>query len=161
MPSQSIIDLLARTAIFETLSQQQLAEISKVTVPRRFQPGEIVFHAGDEGDSCYLLRSGHARAVRTNIDGRTITLAHFGPGDIFGELALFDNETRSATVETIDHVEVLAILGNDMRRLLRQNAEMAAEFVIALGRRLRAANERLASQSSSRCPTGSRRCCGS
>ena len=47
-------------------------------------------------------RSGHARAIREHADGRTITLAHFGPGDIFGELAMFDDEKRSATVETLD-----------------------------------------------------------
>jgi CRP/FNR family transcriptional regulator len=85
--------------------------------------------------------------VRENPDGRTITLAHFGPGDIFGELAMFDDERRSATVETLDDVEAIAILGADMRRLLREHPDIAVKLVIALGRRLREANERLARQS--------------
>ena len=85
--------------------------------------------------------------MRENVDGRTITLAHFGPGDIFGELAMFDDERRSATVETLDDVEAIAILGQDMRRLLREHPDIAVKLVIALGRRLREANERLARQS--------------
>ena len=94
-----------------------------------------------------MVRAGHARAVREHGDGRTIALAHFGPGDIFGELAMFDDERRSATVETLDDVEALAILGDDMRRLLREHPDIAVKLVIALGRRLREANERLARQS--------------
>jgi CRP/FNR family transcriptional regulator len=93
------------------------------------------------------VRSGHARAIREHPDGRMIALAHFGPGDIFGELAMFDDELRSATVETLDEVQAIAVLGSDMRRLLRQHPDIAVKLVIALGRRLREANERLARQS--------------
>jgi len=116
-------------------------------VPRRFDPGEVVFREGDESDTCYVVRSGHTRAIREHSDGRSITLATFGPGDIFGELAMFDNERRSATIETIGHTEAIAILGRDMRRLLRQHPDMAVKLVGALGRRLRETNERLARQS--------------
>jgi CRP-like cAMP-binding protein len=85
--------------------------------------------------------------VRENADGRTIALAHFGPGDIFGELAMFDNERRSATIETLDPVDAVAVAGSDMRRLLREHPDIAVKLVIALGRRLREANERLTRQS--------------
>jgi CRP/FNR family transcriptional regulator, cyclic AMP receptor protein len=94
-----------------------------------------------------VVSAGHARAIREHPDGRQITLATFGPGDIFGELAMFDDERRSATVEATDELEVLGILGADMRRLLRRHPDMAVKLVISLGRRLRAANERLARQS--------------
>ena len=106
-----------------------------------------MFREGDDSDTCYVVRSGHARALREHPDGRQITLATFGPGDIFGELAMFDDERRSATVEATDELEVLGILGGDMRRLLRRHPDMSVKLVIALGRRLRAANERLARQS--------------
>jgi CRP/FNR family transcriptional regulator len=94
-----------------------------------------------------VVETGHARAMREHPDGRTIALAHFGPGDIFGELAMFDDERRSATVEALDDLHALAILGHDMRRLLREHPDIAVKLVIGLGRRLRAANERLARQS--------------
>jgi CRP/FNR family transcriptional regulator, cyclic AMP receptor protein len=139
--------LLGRVPVFEELADDDLRRVADVTVPRRFASGEVVFHEGDDSDTCYVVHAGHARAIREHPDGRQITLATFGPGDIFGELAMFDNERRSATVEANDDLEVLGILGGDMRRLLRRHPDMAVKLVISLGRRLRAANERLARQS--------------
>jgi CRP/FNR family transcriptional regulator len=121
--------------------------VAEVAVPRAFEAGEVVFREGDESDTCYIVRSGHARAIREHPDGRSITLANFGPGDIFGELAMFDDERRSATVETFEQTEAIAILGGDMRRLLRQHPDIAVKLIVGLGRRLRESNERLARQS--------------
>ena len=144
---QDVVALLERVPVFETLAPEDLAQVAQVAVPRRFSPGQVIFREGDESDTCYVVSSGHARALREHGDGRTIALARFGPGDIFGELAMFDDERRSATVEALDDLNALAILGHDMRRLLKEHPDIAVKLVIALGRRLRAANERLARQS--------------
>lgn len=144
---EETLALLATIPVFETLGPDDLAEVAAVAVPRSFDAGQVVFREGDDSDTCYLVRCGHARAVRDHADGRTITLKNFGAGDIFGELAMFDNEKRSATVEAIDDTDALAILGPDMRRLLREHEGIAGKLVIALGRRLREANDRLARQS--------------
>jgi CRP-like cAMP-binding protein len=139
--------LLGRVPVFEALRPEDLVRVADVAVPRSFRGGEVVFREGDDSDTCYVVRSGHARAVREHADGRQITLATFGPGDFFGELAMFDDERRSATVEAVDALDVLGIPGVDMRALLTRHPEIAVKLVIALGRRLRAANERLARQS--------------
>lgn len=141
------VSLLHRVPVFDTLGPDELARVAEVAVPRRLAAGEVVFREGDESDTCYVVRSGHARAVRAHPDGRSLTLAHFGPGDIFGELAMFDSERRSATVETLEETEVVAILGGDMRRLLREHPDIAVKLVVSLGRRLRETNERLSRQS--------------
>jgi CRP/FNR family transcriptional regulator, cyclic AMP receptor protein len=145
--SEETIALLARVPIFATLGEEDLARVAEVTVPRRFEAGEFVFREGDRSGTCYVVRSGQARAVRDHSDGRSITLATFGPGDIFGELALFDDERRSASVESLGETELIAVLGGDMRRLLGQHPEIAVKLLTALGRRLRETNERLARQS--------------
>jgi len=145
--SQDTVELLGRVPVFEALGPGELAKVAEVAVPRRFEAGEVIFREGDESDTCYMVRSGHARAIRAHSDGRSITLANFGPGDIFGELAMFESERRSATVETLDAMEAIAILGADMRRLLGLHPDIAVKLVIALGRRLRETNERLARQS--------------
>jgi CRP/FNR family cyclic AMP-dependent transcriptional regulator len=145
--AQETAALLGRVPVFEELADEDLRRVAEVSVPRRFSAGEVVFREGDDSDTCYVVHAGHARAIREHPDGRQITLATFGPGDIFGELAMFDDERRSATVEATDDLEVLGILGGDMRRLLRRHPDMSVKLVIALGRRLRAANERLARQS--------------
>ena len=139
--------LLGRVPVFEALRPEDLVRVADVAVPRSFRGGEVVFREGDDSDTCYVVRSGHARAVREHADGRQITLATFGPGDFFGELAMFDDERRSATVEAVDALDVLGIPGVDMRALLTRHPEIAVKLVIALGRRLRAANERLDRQS--------------
>src|SRR3954465_8903220 len=139
--------LLGAIPVFEELSRGDLEQVAAVAVPRRFAGGETVFREGDDSDPCYIGRAGHARALREHQDGRQITLATFGPGDIFGELAMFDKERRSATIQTIDAVEALAVLGPDMRRLMLRRPQLAVALAGNLARRLRATNERLANQS--------------
>src|SRR5664279_1787355 len=147
MSSEEVVELLGGVPVFSTLVREDLERIAQFAVPREFEPGEVVFREGDASDTCYVVRDGRARAVRTHTDGRTLTLATFGPGDIFGELALFEDERRSATVEAIEHTSAVAVLGPDMRRLMSEHAEISARLVIALGRRLRETNERLSRQS--------------
>jgi CRP/FNR family transcriptional regulator len=133
--------------VFEALEPADLEHVARVAVARRFAAQQVIFREGDTSDTCYVVRTGHARAIREHTDGRTIALAHFGPGDIFGELAMFDDERRSATVETLDDVDAIAISGSDMRRLLREHPDISVKLVIALGRRMRETNERLTRQS--------------
>jgi CRP/FNR family transcriptional regulator, cyclic AMP receptor protein len=142
-----IVELLGRVPVFQTLEHGDLERIATLAVPRAFEPGQVVFREGDASDTCYIVRSGRARAVREHQDGRTITLATFGPGDIFGELAMFEDERRSATVEAIQPTSVVAVLGPDMRRLMAEHPEISIRLVVALGRRLREMNDRLAKQS--------------
>jgi CRP-like cAMP-binding protein len=145
--SEETIALLHSVPLFATLADEDLAEVAAVIVPRQFGSGEVVFREGDRSDTCYVVRSGRVRAVREHTDRRTITLATFGPGDIFGELAMFEDESRSATIEALEETHVCAILGGDMRRLLREHPEIAVKLLGALGRRLRETNERLTRQS--------------
>jgi CRP/FNR family transcriptional regulator, cyclic AMP receptor protein len=144
---EDTIALLRRVPVFSTLSGDELERVARVTMPRRFDPGEVVFKEGDEGSTCYIVRSGRARAIREHPDGRSITLAHFGPGDIFGEMAMLDGERRSATVETTEGTEAIAILSTDMHRLLHEYPDISVKLIAALGQRLRDTNERLARQS--------------
>jgi CRP/FNR family transcriptional regulator len=153
--STEALELLARVPVFEALTPEDLARVAEVAVPRSFTAGQVIFREGDASDTAYVVASGHARALREHRGvggaatgtGRSIALARFGPGDFFGELAMFDDERRSATVEALDDLRALAVLGPDMRRLLRDHPDIAVQLVIGLARRLRAANERLARQS--------------
>jgi CRP-like cAMP-binding protein len=145
--AEDTVSLLEAVPAFRELGREELEAVAAVAMPRRFAAGDVVFREGDDSDTCYVVRRGHARALREHAGGRQITLASFGPGDIFGELAMFDDERRSATVEALDDLEVLAILGGDMRRLMHEHAAIAVKLAVSLVRRLRRANERLASQS--------------
>ncbi len=148
MPTtEETVALLGHVGVFETLGPEDLAHVADVAVPRRMAAGQVIFREGDQSDTCYVVCTGHCRATREHADGRTITLAQFGPGEIFGELAMLVDETRSATVEAMDEVDLVALLARDMRRFLSEHNDIAIKLIIALGRRLRAANERISSQS--------------
>ena len=145
--SAETVALLRRVPMFSALTDDELAEIAIVTVPRHFAAGEFVFREGDSSDTCYVVHSGRVRAIRTHTDGRTLTLSAFGAGEVFGELAVLEDERRSATIEALEDTEAVAILGGDMRRLLAAHPEIAISLLGALGRRLRETNERLTRQS--------------
>jgi CRP/FNR family transcriptional regulator len=145
--TEQTAEALRRVPVFSSLPDGELAHVADVALPRSYSGGETVFREGDESNTCYIVRSGRARAVREHSDGRSITLAHFGPGDIFGELAMFDNEGRSATIETLEDTELTAILGSDMQRLMREHPDIAVHLLAALAGRLRETNERLTRQS--------------
>lgn len=140
-------ELLGGVPLFSELTEQDLAQVADVALPRHFSASEVVFREGDEGDTCYIVQSGQARAVREHTDGRSITLANFRSGDIFGELAMFEGERRSATVDALEDMQVLAILAADMRRLLELHPALAIKLLASLARRLRETNERLGRQS--------------
>src|SRR4029453_9298128 len=121
---EETVALLSRVPVFADLDADDVGRVAEVAVPRSFEAEQVVFREGDDSDTCYIVRSGHARAVRSHSDGRTITLASFGPGDIFGELAMFDDERRSATVRAVQELECVAVLGSDMRHLMRRHPDI-------------------------------------
>src|SRR4051812_33082084 len=109
--AEETVSLLADVPLFAGLASTELAELAKVAGSNSFIAGEKIFREGDNSEVCYILHRGRVRAIRENADGRTITLATLGPGEFFGELAMFDHETRSATVEAIDNVDAVTVTG--------------------------------------------------
>src|SRR6478672_9686295 len=145
--SQGAVELLRSVPLFSDLEQEELKRFSRVAVPRAFPATTRVFHEGDHSDACYIVRSGSFRVTREHSDGRAITLATLGPGDIFGELAMLDGEVRSASVEALVDGELLALPASEVRSLLARHPEITVKLVAALVRRLRTANERISRQS--------------
>src|SRR4051812_2737929 len=139
--------LLARVPLFADLSEPDLRELAQVAVPRSYEAGQVVFREGDAGDTCFIVRSGAARVTRRHSDGRVITLSELRPGAIFGELAMFGGETRSATVEVLEPMRALGILAADLRRLILRHPDIGMKMLEGLANRLRGANERIARQS--------------
>lgn len=139
--------LLGRLPIFSGLSEGELQRLADVAVPRSYAPAEVVFREGDEGSSCYVVRTGSLKATKTHSDGRTIALATLRSGDMFGELALFSGERRSATIEAVEPTAAVALLADDIRRLLLAQPDIAIKMLAALADRVRGANQRIATQS--------------
>lgn len=145
--SQDTVGLLRSVPLFADLEAGELERFSRVAVPRSFPAATRVFHEGDHSDACYIVRSGSFRVTREHPDGRAITLATLGPGDIFGELAMLDGEVRSASVEALTDGELLALPAGEVRALLGRHPDITVKLIGALVRRLREANERISRQS--------------
>jgi CRP/FNR family transcriptional regulator len=144
---QSAVELLQSVPLFNDLEDDELERFSHVAVPRSFPAGTRVFHEGDNSDACYIVKVGSFRVTREHSDGRAITLATLGPGEIFGELAMLDGDKRSASAEALSDGELLALPAGDVRALLSRHPEIALKLVAGLVRRLRAANVRISRQS--------------
>jgi CRP/FNR family cyclic AMP-dependent transcriptional regulator len=147
MAAEEALQLISRVPLFEELSREELERIADVAIPRAFPRGVRVFHEGDRSDACYVVRKGDLRVTREHSDGRAIALATLGPGDIFGELAMLDGGTRSASVETLSDCELLGLPATDVRRVIADHGDIAAKLIVAITRRLRETNERVARQS--------------
>ena len=139
--------LLSGTEVFAGLEPRELEEVAKVAVPRNWERGEILFREGDQGDTCYLIRSGAVLLTREHQDGRLVALAEFRAGDLFGELAMFRGETRSATAEAIEATTAVALLATDVQRLIARNPDIALKLLASLAERVSRTNERLLQQS--------------
>lgn len=143
----SPVELLRSVPLFADLEEDELERFSRVAVPRSFPAGTRVFHEGDRSDACYIVREGSFRVTREHSDGRAITLATMGRGEVFGELAMLDGDLRSASAEALTDGELLALPAVDVKALLARHPEISVKLVAALVRRLRAANVRLSRQS--------------
>jgi CRP/FNR family transcriptional regulator len=139
-------DLLGSLPLFETLNARELEELVAVAVPRSFARGEVIFQEGTQGDVMYVIREGRVIIKREHAGGRTIALTEMGPGDLFGELAIFDEEVRSATAECIVTTKVVALTAGDVQRVLMRNPDIAVKLIQQLSRRIRVANSRIGDQ---------------
>jgi CRP-like cAMP-binding protein len=139
--------LLAATEVFGDLDQRELDSVAQVAVPRRWERGHVIFREGDQGDTCYLIRTGAVVLTREHQDGRMVALAELRAGSLFGELAMFRGETRSATAEAIEPTTAVAFLATDMAGLMKRNPALPLKFLANLAERVSKTNERLLQQS--------------
>jgi len=140
-------DLLATVEPFAGLESRELQQVAQVAVPRSYERGEVIFREGDPGEALYVVRSGSVSIRRDSADGRTLALAELRTGAMFGELAVFGGEVRSATAEALEPTSLVAILGKDMQRVLHSDPDIALKMLAALAERVRRLNDRLLAQS--------------
>jgi CRP/FNR family transcriptional regulator, cyclic AMP receptor protein len=143
LPHEAVIERLATLDWFSSLTEEKLEALASNADTLRWEEGETVFEEGELGTCCYVLHSGAVKVVRRLPDGRRITLAQMGPGSVFGELALFNGERRSASVVALELTSGIALAAEEVMGVLRTDAEATLRVAIGLADRLRATNERL------------------
>jgi CRP-like cAMP-binding protein len=138
---------LRRIKILADLSDAQLAHLAEYLELQEVSQWSVLFSQGDHSDAMFLVLAGEMRA-RTVVNGRETILATFGPGDFFGDLALFDHGPRSADVVANQDSMLLRISSLAFQCLTREAPALATPFLQATARtlsaRIRADNQRLA-----------------
>jgi CRP-like cAMP-binding protein len=107
----------------------------------RLRRGEVLFHEGDPGDKLYVVTDGKVKLGRSSSDGRENLLAILGPGQMFGELSLFDPGPRSATVTAVTDCTFSSLSHEDMLRWLEGRPAVARGLLAQLAERLRRTND--------------------
>ena len=112
---------------------------------RRYAKDDVVFHADESGDIFCLISEGQVKVTMISPEGKEIILSLLGPGDFFGEMALLDNEPRSATVVATEPLELVTIWRSDFLQILSENFSITQKVLAELSRRLRSASSRIES----------------
>jgi len=131
---------LRRVPLFEALPEDKLAVLEAAAQRRSFRRGDIVFHKGDDGTSLFLILEGQVRIVLLSESGDEALLGVLDSGDFFGELALIDQQPRSATIVASEPTETLVLHRDDFLAFLRGTPEVAVDMLRILSQRLREAD---------------------
>lgn len=135
------VEALKNTVLFGELDDAALRELADRAVRRKYRKGTVLFVQGEEGERCFEIVSGTVKISAYHEDGREALLAVLGPGDILGELALFDQAPRSADATALEDSEVLSIDARALDEAIHAHPDIALAMLRVLGIRLRQANE--------------------
>jgi CRP/FNR family cyclic AMP-dependent transcriptional regulator len=135
---------LANTPLFAALDEDAAAALRSCMNETKVARGRTLFNEGDPGDKLYVVTAGKIKLGRTAADGRENLLAVLGPGEMFGELSLFDPGPRTATATAVTDTTVLGLGHGDLQPWLTGRPEVASHLLGALAQRLRRTNEAMA-----------------
>ena len=136
---------LQNIPLFSGLSESELNEIVAITSKRSYPKNNVIINEGDDTDSLYLIISGKVKVVLSDEDGKEITISILEPNEYFGELALIDDEPRSARVVTMEQCQFCVINQTDFNRVLDNNPGLVRNLLKGLSKRLREANKNIES----------------
>ena len=134
-------DVLRQAPLFSSLDDEAASALGGSMAETTLRRGEVLFHEGDSGDKLYIVLDGKVKLGRTSSDGRENLLAILGPGQMFGELSLFDPGPRSATVTAVTDATFASLSHDDLLKWLDGRPQVARGLLAQLAGRLRKAND--------------------
>lgn len=140
-------DFLYYVPIFSDLPEETLEQIAQVGVRKTFSKGSIILMEEDESGALFIIVEGKVKVTRTSSDGREVILNILNDSDIFGEMALLDGLTRSATVTALENSELFIIQRNQFLEFLKEHPEISISLMQELSKRLRTADMQIKSLS--------------
>ncbi len=136
-------EFLAYVPIFTELSKDTLAKIEQIGSRKMYTKGDVILMEEEAGTALFVIVSGKVKVTRSSGDGREVILTILSESDFFGEMAILDGLTRSATVTAIEESELFLIQRNDFLKLLYEHPEVSVALLQELTTRLRNADMKI------------------
>jgi len=134
---------IAKVGLFEALNPKYIKGIAGICTERSFKPGEYLMKQGESGIGLFIILSGRVRIEKKDSSGREVEIAENGPGDIMGEMAVFDGSPRSASVAAITETTCLVLASWEFNSFLKTYPEVALELLPIVVKRFRETNDAL------------------
>lgn len=135
--------ILKKIPIFAVLRDEILDQIYSLTQKRLYKRNNMILMEEDFGDTLFILNSGSVKITRISEEGREVILSILGEGDFFGEMSIFDGESRSANVVALEDSEVFILKRSDFIDLLQKHPEVAITLLQELASRLRKSDQQI------------------
>lgn len=130
-------ELLARVGLFADLNDAELMGMASLMRPRPYAKDEVIYLRGDAGTAFYVIASGKVKIALTSPDGKELILRRLGPGGFHGELALLDDEPRSADAVATEPTVLLVLQRAAFRQFLAEHADAATKLLSTVSQYLR------------------------
>jgi CRP/FNR family cyclic AMP-dependent transcriptional regulator len=137
------LETLRCVPLFRELSDEAVFDLCGLLTVQDAPSGTVLFRHGDSGDAMYLIESGCVRISVKDLEEREVTLAEFGNGEFFGEMALLDGQPRSADATVLQEARLAVLARDDFLSFLRKNPNVAIGILGPLTHRLRRTDELL------------------
>ena len=134
---------LAKVGLFESLNPKYIKAIAGICTERKFAAGEYLMKQGESGIGLFIILSGRVRIEKTDASGKEVEIAENGPGDIMGEMAVFDGSPRSASVKAVAETSCLVLASWEFNSFLKAHPEAALELLPIVVKRFRETNDAL------------------
>jgi CRP/FNR family transcriptional regulator, cyclic AMP receptor protein len=134
---------LAKVGLFEGLNPKFIKGLAGIATERDFKKDEYLMRQGENGIGLFIILSGKVRVEKSDASGRKVEIAENGPGDILGEMAVFDGSPRSASVAAATDTTCLVLASWEFNAFLKAHPEAALELLPIVVKRFRETNEAL------------------
>ncbi|MGM0502498.1 MAG: Crp/Fnr family transcriptional regulator [Bacillota bacterium] len=134
---------LKKFELFKGLTNEELTGIKSIMQERNYDKNEMLFFEGDAANNFYIILTGLVKVFKTDEKGREKTLSLLGNKDFFGEMALLDNKSRSASVQAIEETKVFKINQNKFKNLISKHPAISLKIIATLSQRIRNSNQQI------------------
>ena len=143
MKSSDSVDILRSSSIFSSLNDDELGELADLSIERSFMPNEFIFWDGDAPEWFYIIAEGEVKVLKHSSLGKEFIIAFFGPSEMFGEVAVFENKPYPASAQAVVETRVVGIKTDEFLFFLANRPQIALKIINVLAGRLRDAQGRL------------------